>query len=254
MKMKTLSAGLLALSLCAPLAGQGKKLVGLPGGARTWLEEEVVYIITPKERDVFLKLASDKERDIFIDAFWKQRDPTPGTPKNEFREEHYRRIGYANRMLGRGTPTPGLEDRPREDLYPAGRAQEHRAVRHDIERLPDRDLVVPRRSRPGPADGLQRHLLQGARDRGLHPLFAHPARPRGPDRPECRDGRQFPRREDRLRGAEEARPEPGLPNPFPHSRRAKHARLAVAGLQHPHRATSTPCPGRRSRTPTPTPS
>ena len=107
MKMKTLSAGLLALSLCAPLAGQGKKLVGLPGGARTWLEEEVVYIITPKERDVFLKLASDKERDIFIDAFWKQRDPTPGTPKNEFREEHYRRIGYANRMLGRGTPTPG---------------------------------------------------------------------------------------------------------------------------------------------------
>ncbi len=107
MKMKTLSAGLLALSLCAPLAGQGKKLVGLPGAARTWLEEEVVYIITPKERDVFLKLASDKERDIFIDAFWKQRDPTPGTPKNEFREEHYRRIGHANRMLGRGTPTPG---------------------------------------------------------------------------------------------------------------------------------------------------
>ena len=105
--IKTLSAGLLALALCAPLAGQGKKLVGLPGGARTWLEEEVVYIITPKERDVFLKLGSDRERDIFIEAFWKQRDPTPGTPKNEFREEHYRRIGYANRMLGRGTPTPG---------------------------------------------------------------------------------------------------------------------------------------------------
>lgn len=107
MRMKTLSAGLLALSLCAPLFGQAKKLAGLPGGARTWLDEEVVYIITPKERDVFLKLASDKERDIFVEAFWKQRDPTPGTPKNEFREEHYRRIGHANRMLGRGTPTPG---------------------------------------------------------------------------------------------------------------------------------------------------
>ena len=101
--MKTLSAGLLVLSLCAPLPGQIKKLVGLPGGARMWLDEEVAYIITPKERDVFLKLGSDKERDIFIDAFWKQRDPTPGTPKNEFREEHYRRISHANRMLGQGT-------------------------------------------------------------------------------------------------------------------------------------------------------
>ena len=105
--MKTLAAGLLAFSLCAPLPGQVKKLVGLPGGARTWLDEEVVYIITPKERDVFLKLGSDKERDIFIEAFWKQRDPTPGTPKNEFREEHYRRIQYANRIYGRSTPLPG---------------------------------------------------------------------------------------------------------------------------------------------------
>ena len=105
--MKTLAAGLLAFSLCAPLPGQVKKLVGLPGGARTWLDEEVVYIITPKERAVFLKLGSDKERDIFIEAFWKQRDPTPGTPKNEFREEHYRRISHANRMYGQGTPLPG---------------------------------------------------------------------------------------------------------------------------------------------------
>ena len=104
---KKLPAGLLALALCAPLFGQVKKLVGLPDGARQWLEEEVVYIITPKEREVFLKLGSDKERDIFVEAFWKQRDPTPGTPKNEFREEHYRRIAYANRMYGRGTPLPG---------------------------------------------------------------------------------------------------------------------------------------------------
>lgn len=105
--MKTLSAGLLALSLCAPLPGQVKKLVGLPDGARTWLEEEVVYIITPKEREVFLKLGSDKERDIFIEAFWKHRDPTPGTPKNEFREEHYKRVQYANKFYGRSTPLPG---------------------------------------------------------------------------------------------------------------------------------------------------
>ncbi len=184
--MKTLAAGLLAFSLCAPLPGQAKKLVGLPGGARTWLDEEVVYIITPKERDVFLKLGTDKERDIFIEAFWKQRDPTPGTPKNEFREEHYRRISYANRMYGRGTPLPGWKTDRGQDLYPPGRAQEHRAIRYGPERLPDRDLVLPRRPRPGPADGLQRHLLQGTRDRGLHPLFAQPARSRGPDRRECR--------------------------------------------------------------------
>jgi GWxTD domain-containing protein len=105
--MKTLSAGLLILALCASLPGQGKKLVGLPDGARTWLEEEVAYIITPKERDVFLKLGSDRERDIFIEAFWKQRDPTPGTPKNEFREEHYKRVQYANKFYGRSTPLPG---------------------------------------------------------------------------------------------------------------------------------------------------
>ncbi|MGC9056527.1 MAG: GWxTD domain-containing protein [Candidatus Saccharicenans sp.] len=79
----------------------------LPERYRKWLEEEVVYIITPKEREVFLKLQTDRERDIFMEAFWKQRDPTPGTPRNEFREEHYRRLNYANQFLGRGTGKPG---------------------------------------------------------------------------------------------------------------------------------------------------
>lgn len=74
---------------------------------RQWLEEEVIYIITAKERDVFQKLQTDKEREIFIEAFWKQRDPTPGTPRNEFREEHYQRRKYANEFYGRGTPLPG---------------------------------------------------------------------------------------------------------------------------------------------------
>lgn len=79
----------------------------LPERYRRWLEEEVVYIITPKEREVFLKLQTDRERDIFIEAFWKQRDPNPSTPQNEFREEHYRRFNYANQFLGRGTGKPG---------------------------------------------------------------------------------------------------------------------------------------------------
>jgi GWxTD domain-containing protein len=61
------------------------------------LEEEVVYIITPMEKDVFLQLLNDRERDLFIEAFWKHRDPTEGTEKNEFREEHYRRLNHVNR-------------------------------------------------------------------------------------------------------------------------------------------------------------
>jgi len=74
---------------------------------RTWLEEEVVYIITPKEKEVFLQLETNKERDIFIEAFWKQRDPNPNTTENEFKKEHYRRIKYANQWHGRESPGPG---------------------------------------------------------------------------------------------------------------------------------------------------
>jgi GWxTD domain-containing protein len=93
--------------LFLPLYAEKKKTSELPENYRKWIEEEVVYIITSREKDVFLRLETDRERDIFIDAFWKQRDPTPGTPRNEFREEHYRRLGYANEYFGRGTPRPG---------------------------------------------------------------------------------------------------------------------------------------------------
>lgn len=79
----------------------------LPPRYKKWLDEEVVYIISPIEREVFLKLKTDRERDLFIQAFWKHRDPTPGTPENEFKTEHYRRINYANHFFGRGTPKPG---------------------------------------------------------------------------------------------------------------------------------------------------
>ncbi|MCP2604795.1 GWxTD domain-containing protein [Candidatus Aminicenantes bacterium AH-873-B07] len=91
------------------LSGEIKKksIKDLPLKYRKWLEEEVIYIITPKEREVFLQLETDRERDLFIEAFWKHRDPTPGTPENEFKTEHYRRIAYANHMFGRGTPKPG---------------------------------------------------------------------------------------------------------------------------------------------------
>jgi GWxTD domain-containing protein len=86
---------------------QSKSDLKMPEHYRQWLEEEVTYIITTKERNVFQKLQTDKEREIFIEAFWKQRDPTPGTPRNEFREEFYQRRKYVNEFYGRGTPLPG---------------------------------------------------------------------------------------------------------------------------------------------------
>jgi hypothetical protein len=78
----------------APQKGQKPKL---PENYKTWLDEEVVYIIAPMEREVFLKLQTDRERDLFIEAFWKQRDPTPGSAENEFKTEHFRRIAHAHR-------------------------------------------------------------------------------------------------------------------------------------------------------------
>src|SRR5260370_11229609 len=63
---------------------------------RLWLNEDVAYIITDAERAAYKSLKSDPEREHFIEQFWLRRDATPGTPENEFKEEHYRRIQYAN--------------------------------------------------------------------------------------------------------------------------------------------------------------
>ncbi len=71
-----------------------------------WLKL-VTYVVRPEEKDVFLQLANDRERDLFIETFWKQRDPTPGTPQNEYKEEHMRRFVHANRYYGRNTPREG---------------------------------------------------------------------------------------------------------------------------------------------------
>jgi GWxTD domain-containing protein len=69
---------------------------------RKWLSEDVVYIITDEERAVFKKLATDEEREQFIEQFWLRRDPTPDTVENEFKEEHYRRIAYVNEHFASG--------------------------------------------------------------------------------------------------------------------------------------------------------
>jgi GWxTD domain-containing protein len=69
-----------------------------------WLGEDVAYIVSDAERIAFLSLQSGHERERFIEQFWLRRDPTPGTPVNEFKEEHYRRIAYANERFASGIP------------------------------------------------------------------------------------------------------------------------------------------------------
>src|SRR5277367_1751479 len=71
---------------------------------RKWLNEDVAYIITDEERKAFKRLSTDDERETFIEDFWLRRDPTPDTEENEYREEHYRRIAYANDRFASGIP------------------------------------------------------------------------------------------------------------------------------------------------------
>jgi GWxTD domain-containing protein len=76
----------------------------LDSAYKIWLTDEVPYIITDAERDAFLSLQTNEDRENFIEQFWLRRDPTPDTPENEFKEEHYRRIAYANEHFASGVP------------------------------------------------------------------------------------------------------------------------------------------------------
>src|SRR5579871_579655 len=76
----------------------------IKGPYKKWLDEDVVYIITDQERAAFKQLSNDEERDNFIEAFWQRRDPTPDTEENEYKEEHYQRIAYANEHFAAGVP------------------------------------------------------------------------------------------------------------------------------------------------------
>jgi len=93
--LKLIGKGLLVVLLVALMLGsapQGKKL---SKEHKKWMEEEVVYIITEQEKEEFLQLESDAKREEFIRKFWEKRDPTPGTPENEYEVEHYLRIKLA---------------------------------------------------------------------------------------------------------------------------------------------------------------
>ena len=83
---------------------QARKFAKESAPYNTWLTEEVIYIITKEERDAFLRLTTNEEREQFIEEFWRRRNPDPDSPENTYREEHYRRIAYANERFSSGIP------------------------------------------------------------------------------------------------------------------------------------------------------
>jgi GWxTD domain-containing protein len=85
-----------------PQSGAARKETAVSSYFQKWLEEDVYWIISEEERDVFAKLTTDEERDAFIQQFWDRRDPDPSTRDNEFKIEHYRRILYANEKYTAG--------------------------------------------------------------------------------------------------------------------------------------------------------
>jgi GWxTD domain-containing protein len=110
-RLPILAAGILLSWLLAGAQSQKAQKIreqDLAGPYQDWLKL-VQYIIQPVEKEVFLKLTSDRDRDIFIETFWKQRDPTPGTPENEYKDEHIKRFNYANTYYGRGTTRKGWQ-------------------------------------------------------------------------------------------------------------------------------------------------
>lgn len=76
----------------------------LHGTYKKWLDQDVRWIITDQERKAFKSLSNDEERDAFIEQFWRRRNPDPDSPENTFREEHYRRIAYADEHFAAGKP------------------------------------------------------------------------------------------------------------------------------------------------------
>lgn len=87
-----------------PMNKPRKEKVELKKAYKDWLDKDVAYIITDEERKAFKKLETDDERERFIEEFWRRRDPDPDTDENEYREEYYERIAYANEHFASGIP------------------------------------------------------------------------------------------------------------------------------------------------------
>src|SRR6476469_3153383 len=98
------SAFVLAQDSQDPMQRQRNVKPELKKAYKDWLDKDVTYIITDEERKAFKKLATDDERERFIEEFWRRRDPDPDTDENEFKEEYYERIAYANEHFSSGIP------------------------------------------------------------------------------------------------------------------------------------------------------
>ena len=118
-RMRSLALALALLVTASPAALAQKKKAAdpqdVPERERTvrkenqnmfkkWIGEDVAYIITDEEKKAWKKLATDAEREQFIEAFWRRRDPDPDTELNEYLEEHYERVAYANQHFASGIP------------------------------------------------------------------------------------------------------------------------------------------------------
>ena len=126
----------------------------LHGIYKKWVDEDVHWIITDQELQAFKSLSNDEERDTFIENFWLRRNPNPDSPENEYREEHYARIAYANEHFAAGKPgwrtdrghiyiAYGKPDSI--DSHPSGGSYERphgRGRRRDVD-LPVRDVALP---------------------------------------------------------------------------------------------------------------
>lgn len=98
---------------------------------RHWLDVEVPYIISSVERKQFLSLTTDTERDSFIDAFWKIRNPDPSSETNSYKDEHYKRLAYANENFGARRYENGWRT-DRGKMYIILGAPKQRAKYHDV--------------------------------------------------------------------------------------------------------------------------
>src|SRR5258708_2718318 len=99
--------GILAVLCAGRSFGADTKGPSLAQKYSKWLNEEVIYIITDEERKDFQKLAADSDRDKFIADFWDVRNPLRGAQTNPYKEEHYKRLEYANQNYGKRSNTPG---------------------------------------------------------------------------------------------------------------------------------------------------
>src|SRR5947209_14338105 len=101
------SVAIAALFICSFSFAAAVKPQQLPQRFKTWLTQDVVYIITEEERKNFLSLTNDEAREKFIEQFWDIRNPQHSPTQNPYKEEHYKRMEYANSHFGRQSNTPG---------------------------------------------------------------------------------------------------------------------------------------------------